>query len=211
MTINKLFDLLDDWRHLPNYQLERRADIFFAVHLEIIFRKLLGVDVDLIIPEFPVRLGEISENLPELNKSFKVDYLLYSKSAKKVFLVELKTDLGSLREKQDWYLESAAKIGVSGLIDGLLKIYNATQYKTKYDNLLEKLEAIHWIERTSNSFNNLNCNIEPQIVYIQPLNPDGKQNVITFENIISALSDIGDPLTKRFVESLEKWTRAIQK
>jgi len=34
MTINELFDLLDDWRNLPSYQLERRADIFFAIHLE---------------------------------------------------------------------------------------------------------------------------------------------------------------------------------
>ena len=24
------FTLLDRWRHLPNYQLERRADVFFA-------------------------------------------------------------------------------------------------------------------------------------------------------------------------------------
>jgi len=39
MTINKLFDLMDDWRNLPAYQLERRADIFFAIHLEEIIEK----------------------------------------------------------------------------------------------------------------------------------------------------------------------------
>jgi len=39
MKIEKLFDLLDDWRRLPAYQLERRADIIFAVHLEKIFAK----------------------------------------------------------------------------------------------------------------------------------------------------------------------------
>ena len=28
-----VFELLDDWRHLPAYQLERRADIYFAMYL----------------------------------------------------------------------------------------------------------------------------------------------------------------------------------
>ena len=32
-TIERVFKLLDNWRHLPDYQLERRADIFFALFL----------------------------------------------------------------------------------------------------------------------------------------------------------------------------------
>jgi hypothetical protein len=38
MITDRLFDLLDDWRRLPAYQLERRADIFFALHMEEIIR-----------------------------------------------------------------------------------------------------------------------------------------------------------------------------
>ena len=205
MNIENLFDLLDDWRCLPSYQLERRADIFFALHLDIISRKLLEIEIDLIIPEFPIRIGDISIKNPQLNKSFKIDYLLYSKKSQKVFFIELKTDLLSLREKQDWYLESASKIKVSGLINGLIKIYEATKQKTKYDKLLEKLEIINWIERENNTIYNLNCEIEPKVIYIQPLNPDGKKNVISFDNIISALSESEDILTKRFIKSLEKW------
>ena len=205
MTVDKLFDLLDDWRNLPSYQLERRADIFFALHLETILDKILGINIDLIIPEFPVRVGEISEKLPDLNKSFKIDYLVYSKSSQKVFLVELKTDQRSLREKQDWYLKSAAKIKVSGLIDGILKIYSATQQKTKYDKLLDKLETIKWIERVDKKPKNLNCMIEPEVIYIQPTNDTGRGNIISFDNIISVLNDTIDPLTKRFLKSLEKW------
>jgi len=205
MTVDKLFDLLDDWRNLPSYQLERRADIFFALHLETILDKILGINIDLIIPEFPVRVGEISEKLPDLNKSFKIDYLVYSKSSQKVFLVELKTDQRSLREKQDWYLKSAAKIKVSGLIDGILKIYSATQQKTKYDKLLDKLETIKWIERVDKKPKNINCMIEPEVIYIQPTNDTGRDNIISFDNIISVLNDTIDPLTKRFLKSLEKW------
>ena len=29
----QLFDRLDEWRDFPNYQLERRADIFFSLYL----------------------------------------------------------------------------------------------------------------------------------------------------------------------------------
>lgn len=105
MTINKLFDLLDDWRNLPAYQLERRADIFFAIHLEKIIEETLGTKIDFVIPEFPVRVGEISTAHPELNKSFKIDYMTYSISENKVYLIELKTDQRSRREKQDWYLD----------------------------------------------------------------------------------------------------------
>jgi len=34
VIIDNLFNLLDDWRTLPAYQLERRADIFFALYLD---------------------------------------------------------------------------------------------------------------------------------------------------------------------------------
>lgn len=205
MTINKLFDLLDEWRHLPAYQLERRADIFFAIHLEEIMQKILGVKIDFIIPEFPVRVGEISEKHPEINKSFKIDYLAYSRKEKKVFLIELKTDQRSRREKQDWYLESASKIGVKGLVSGLLSIYNATSQKVKYDNLLDIVEGVGWIKRDNGEIANLEVEIVPSIVYIQPLNKKNEESVISFDEIIEALSESKDPVTKRFVESLGKW------
>jgi hypothetical protein len=205
LTIKKLFDLLDDWRNLPSYQLERRADIFFALYLETVLEKILGIKIDLIIPEFPVRVGEISEKLPELNKSFKIDYLAYSIISQKVFLIELKTDQRSLRDKQDWYLERATNIKVSGLMNGIIKIYKATNQKIKYDNLLKKLEEIHWIERDDKSIANLNCEIKPEVIYIQPTNFSGKKNIISFDNVIFALTDMIDPLTRRFIESLEKW------
>ncbi|MFH1527141.1 MAG: hypothetical protein ABIG69_10915 [Bacteroidota bacterium] len=38
MTINKLFDLLDDWRNLPAYQLERRANKFQQVNKMMLIR-----------------------------------------------------------------------------------------------------------------------------------------------------------------------------
>jgi hypothetical protein len=203
--INKLFDTLDDWRNLPAYQLERRADIFFAINLEKIIEAKFGTKIDFIIPEFPVRIGEISPKHPDLNKSFKIDYLTYSKKENKVFLVELKTDQRSRREKQDWYLESASKIKVKGLVSGLLKIYNATNQKIKYNKLLDKIEKIGWIKRDNKIIMNLGIEIEPTIIYLQPLNKKNEKSIISFDDIIKALSDSNDPMTKRFVDSLEKW------
>nr|WP_319270747.1 hypothetical protein [uncultured Draconibacterium sp.] len=205
MTINKIFDLLDDWRNLPAYQLERRADIFFAIHLETIIEKILKTKIDLIIPEFPIRVGEISKKHPELNKSFKIDYLTFSRTENKVFLIELKTDQLSRREKQDWYLERAANIKVKGIIDGLIKIYSATAQKTKYNHLLDKIEEIGWIERRNKLIINLNVDIEPRVIYIQPLNEKKEPSVISFDDIIRNLSDSNDLVTRRFLESLKKW------
>lgn len=205
MTINKLFDLLDDWRHLPAYQLERRADTFFAIHLETLLEQLYGIKADLIIPEFPVRIGEISENHPDLNRSFKIDYLVYSKQPQKVLLLELKTDQRSLRDKQTWYLESAANIKVSGLLSGLKKIYAATSQKVKYDHLLHLLEGIDWICRVDNTFEVTCPDIRPEVTYIQPVKSNESTNVITFDDIITTLESINSPLTSRFIQSLEKW------
>jgi hypothetical protein len=211
MDINKLFDLLDDWRHLPAYQLERRADIFFAIHLEEILKKIKGVSIDLIIPEFPVRIGNIYPEKAELNKSFKIDYLGYSKRDDKVFLIELKTDQSSRRSKQDWYLEQASKIGVNGLVDGVLKIYKATNQKVKYEYLLGNLEAINWISKTDEGYQNLAVSISPEIVYIQPLNMDRSSGVICFDDIIDSLADSNNEITIRFLQSLERWKSNVNK
>lgn len=36
-----LFDRMDNWRHLPSYQLERRADLIFSLYLpEVLVAKL---------------------------------------------------------------------------------------------------------------------------------------------------------------------------
>ena len=49
-------ELLDRWRHFPAYQLERRADVFFALYLPGIVEHALGVKVDSrVIPVEPWR------------------------------------------------------------------------------------------------------------------------------------------------------------
>jgi hypothetical protein len=55
-TISKIFDNLDSWRHLPSYQLERRADIFFAAYLP-----------ELLMARFGTALGTQLISMPSLH------------------------------------------------------------------------------------------------------------------------------------------------
>ena len=203
---NKIFDLLDDWRNLPAYQLERRADIIFALYLERIMMYYKKTTLDLIIPEFPLRLGELPNRDTKLNSSFKVDYLAYSKSKKIVYLIELKTDMKSRRTEQDEYYEGAKIIGLKSIIDGLIKIYKSTRQRIKYEHLMDKLVDIKWlIKESENTYTNIASDLKIEVIYIQPRNPFNATDIISFDDIICALSDEEDSFTLRFVKSLEKW------
>jgi len=202
--INELFDLLDKWRYFPAYQLERRADIFFAIFLKQIIQNKYNLSIDTVIPEFPVRVGAIIEK--EINKSFKIDYVAVNQKMKQVFLVELKTDLLSRREKQDWYLKRAQEINIHGLVDGLIKIFHATNQKSKYMYLLNDIESLGWIEMSGNTIKNTSERYDVKMLYIQPeKHPEEASDVVTFDDIISVIKTNTDALSIRFAESLERW------
>jgi len=196
--------LLDKWRYFPAYQLERRADIFFALYLKQIFSSKYGITIDYIIPEFPLRIGEIIDK--EINESFKIDYLCVSQVQQKVYLVELKTDTLSRRSKQDWYLGKAREINTAGLVNGLIKIFKATNQKNKYMNLLHEVEQIGWITIDNQQIINTCEPYDIQIVYIQPeKHHDDTEEVITFDDIISVLKNNTDDVSGRFIQSLTRW------
>ena len=95
-TIECVFDLLDRWRHLPAYQLERRADIFFALFLPEVLGAHLSkqencsVEINpTLIPEFPIKKRDS-------NQSINVDYFALSQDGERAFLIELKTDMKSI-------------------------------------------------------------------------------------------------------------------
>jgi hypothetical protein len=205
--INKLFDLLDEWRLLPAYQLERRADIFFALYLsQVIEQSFPDSKVIEIIPEFPVRIGSINPTQTKNNQSFKVDYLVICDN--QVLLVELKTDLNSRRTQQDQYLEQAKDANIEKLIDGVLRIYTATRSKTKYKRLLQKLESISWLKQVDGNWVNTSQDQEMQIVYIQPLASDETVHpVINFEQFAKVVRREGTELAARFADSLEEWKK----
>jgi hypothetical protein len=205
ILIDRLFDLLDDWRNLPAYQLERRADIFFAIYLDVIIKTKYGHDVDFIVPEFPIRVGDISLKVPDLNRSFKIDYVAVCEAASTVYFVELETDATSRREKQDWYLEQAKTINIKRLIEGVIKIYSATGHKTKYNNLISLLSKIGWLLMDTGTCTNISKDYNIEVVYIQPIDDGRKEGVISFDDVICYLEKFDDALSGRFKKSLQAW------
>lgn len=205
--INYLFELLDKWRNFPNYQLERRADIFFALYLEEILQKRFKKEIGLIIPEFPVRTDSLinpKDKQKQDNRSKKIDYLAVSKDKEAVYLIELKTDDSSRNDEQDQFLKQTKETNIPRLIDGLILIKKASRAKKKYEYLFEKLYNIGWVDQTyKNNTSHLYENFE--IDYIQPNNKKDENNVITFLDIIECLKHKTDPLTVRFLKSLEEW------
>ena len=220
--VNDIFDKMDHWRNLPNYQLERRSDIFFAVYLKPALERKYNVKLkDEIIPEFPVHIGTI---YPEIliNKSFKIDYVAFAENYSESLLIELKTDVSSRRDEQDRYLKAAAQAGMTNLIKGLIKIFQATNAKRKYFHLFRLLESAGIIELPKHLYskvfstnmvgiNSLISEViiikeieKSKIVYLQP-NGKGK-DVINFDEFAALISTFDDPITRRFSESLKKWS-----
>ena len=219
--IDTLFNRMDAWRHFPNYQLERRADIFFALYLpEVLEAKLRFAVGSELAPEFPVRIGTIYPNIP-IDKSYKIDYVALSATADKAVLVELKTEGLSRRPEQDKYLLAAQKAGLPALLEGLLDIFRATNAKRKYFCLLLHLESMGLLRipmqmkdimaaTTLQGANEGSRQIEitaktteSLIVYVQ-LNGNGP-DIISFREFADVVRRHDDPVSQRFAVSLCEW------
>ena len=136
-----LFDLLDRSRHLPSYRLEPRADALFGLFLPDALDCHLaprGIAIDRqVIPEFP--LGQCDTNLSD-----KVDFFALSQDREHAFLIELKTDMGSLRDSQEEYLNRAVRRGLAAVLNDIRSMAKAInpQARRKYFHLLKAIAAL---------------------------------------------------------------------
>lgn len=234
--INQLFNNLDAWRHLPAYQLERRADIFFSLYLaEVLQKKFHLPEAPILIPEFPVRYGSVREALGRTdlfgeagkNQSFKIDYLAVTKDGGRVFFIELKTDMASRSDKQDGNMERAVEMASHLLFSGIEKMHEKSNEKQKYLALYSYLhEQLHTNERQLTKitdgktkgiifkddfeqfFTDLN-KIPPTIVYLQPNVDDKKAGMeyIDFSYFADVVENHPDYLSLRFAKSLREWAK----
>ena len=146
-TIERVFDLLDGWRHLPAYQLERRADIFFALFLPEVLGAHLSkqekrsVEINpTLIPEFPIKKRGS-------NQSINVDYFALSQDGECAFLIELKTDMKSIdRKREPERIRFLKNTGMAQIVDGLKSIAKSESVRRdletrgKYFRLFRELE-----------------------------------------------------------------------
>lgn len=145
-TVAHMFNLMDAWRHLPGYRLEGRLAPFFELFLLDVLGECLDVELHpVVIPEFPLRKGTLDcEN--GSNQSYNVDYVAFSMDRRTAFLVELKTDMGSIDDDQKEYLCKAREKGLGPLVCGVIKICNATDYQSKYVHLLHLLRHLELVK-----------------------------------------------------------------
>jgi len=227
--IDELFNKLDNWRKLPKYALERRADIFFAIYLKEILNKCLKNPkpvIDRIIPEFPIKSAVT-------NHSCNIDYLCLSKE--KLYFIELKTDIKSINKDQYKRMKDVKSASINELIDDIKTITeNSTQWE-KYVCLFKLLNKAELFKGRFSEIINIESKSkikevtwnkfkeEPDIecIYIIPKETDekGKElkmvtdikndeiKVITFKKIIGIDKFINtrDTFLIRFLGSLSKW------
>lgn len=225
VEVEQLFNRLDAWRHLPSYQLERRADVFFSLYLPEVLREKLGIRFrSELVPEFPVLVKAIDPDEPT-NKSFKIDYLAVSEDGETAVLVELKTDQASRRQGQDEYLIGAQAAGMHQLLEGVLDLFRATKSKRKYYCLLELLESVGLL-RIPQELKNIVARASLQgatqastkieitsavesciAMYVQPRGSG--PNVIDFAEFSAAVARHDGPLSQRFAQSLRTWASVV--
>jgi hypothetical protein len=220
-AIDTVFDLLDAWRHFPSYQLERRADIYFALYLPEVLEAKLGFPLDpRLVPEFPARIGALYPDETS-NASYKIDYVALSAERDKAVLVELKTDGHSRRPEQDAYLRAAQEAGLHRLLEGLLDILRATDKKRKYGCLLTYLEELGMLRLPAGlreimarpslrgltgASRHVEILVDPPetlVVYVQPQGEG--PNVINFRDFAGVVRTHDDDVSWRFARSLCAW------
>lgn len=126
----------------------------------------------------------------------------------KVILIELKTDDGSTRDSQYRYYYKAIEVGFQKIIQGVLDIFDKTEYKHKYLRLINKLAEIGSLQMNSGQYvATEKYSFFPSPVFIKPnRKPDDEGEVIEFSQIVECFKAEKNEVTKRFVESLIKWT-----
>ena len=147
-SIAEILSALDNWRHLPAYQLERRVDVLFGMILPSVAPALFDFprcgDVT-VIPEFPLHKGAtgISGDRSD-NHSVNVDFAVFwsSKHAKRMILVELKTDPKSINDHQLCNMLEARCAGPEKILLGVKEAASASKETNKYAQLIWHLDQV---------------------------------------------------------------------
>lgn len=153
--LKTVLDKLDEWRHLPKYRLEQHVDVLFGMSLPRVLSQCFDIPAcELkVIPEFPIRYGTLrgceifKRGKAGPNQSFNVDFSVWHETCGQVFLVELKTDMDSLKSEQlcDMSKVAAHDGGFGAFIGGVAEIAEKGDAR-KYTQLiwhLHKVGAMH--------------------------------------------------------------------
>jgi hypothetical protein len=212
-AIEMMFKNLDNWRHLPKYQLERRADMFIGLFIRQIVAGHLGCKEEqihsLVIPEFPFRYNE---NEKDPNHTVNFDYVLFSDDLTAMYIIELKTDPDSYRDEQNDYLEKAVDFGFTKIVAGINQVINATSKnkRGKYDCLCKLLSKADLAIYDDNRLEAIR-HPDIELLYLGPFpskkdtaNKLGKK-LIELKTAANILEKTGGAVECHFASYLRRW------
>ena len=112
-------------------------DALIGLFLPKVIEDALGVGEmhPVVIPQFPLKKRDNKQ-------SDKVDFFALSKDGGRAFLVEIKTDMGSRRERQYEYLSKAKERGMACILSELKEIAMASKSRKKHLHLLSALSEM---------------------------------------------------------------------
>jgi hypothetical protein len=210
-SVQSYFSVLRDWKRLPAYRAEPRVDSIVGFALPEILLHNRNERVTLVIPELPLRIGSVQpqhEGKSFSNKSYKVDFFVMTESGKN-YLVEFKTDSGSRREKQDDYLHAARTEGLGAVVEGILKLYQATTYKKKYRYLLAELEEAGLVSSESAGYAASVADDRLHVLYVQPHAKDDDlgRDILDFVAVAEAIKERfgGDEFMEAAAQAFLAW------
>lgn len=174
--LNSIFNILIENKKFPNYQAERRIDIFINYFLEKILSEYLGKSITYVCPEFPIK--KKGNNL-----STKLDYLC--KSEDEIIFVELKTDESSLMAEQ---AEIYLNCNWANCKSDLQEIIKAVKNK-------KHLEKYNTLNAVINKMYVTNANPSLRVIYLSPLS-NQKSKFTKEVEILNAkkISDLSTPI-----------------
>ena len=209
-TIETLFRSLDKWRHFASYPLEARVDALVGLFLPRVIEDCYNVKMcSQIIPQFPLKK-------PNNNRSDKVDFFVLSNDAGRAFLVELKTDMGSMNKKQCKYLKRASNKEMRSILSDIKVMAQASKSRGKYYHLINALSDLKLLrlpcqpkemkckEKTTVSAKYIKgikvtvaTDLKPVIVYVQPrkdasIDTQNDFKYIDFEGFAKSIESCGD-------------------
>lgn len=167
VVISSVIELLSQNKKFPNYQAERRVDIFINYFLERILTEYLKTPTTYVCPEFPLKTANLTQYGKSRNLSTKLDYLCCTSS--EIIYVELKTDDKSIKPEQlEIYFNN---INWSKCLENFDSLVNGPKrnkdYQNKYNVLSERITSLR-----GNSYVD-----QVRIIYISPLSKDQRLNI----------------------------------
>jgi hypothetical protein len=227
--VGQLFTHLDRWRHVPAYQLERRADIFFSLYLAEVLETVLDVAVDpRLVPELPLHRRLFNDN-PSHDNSARLDYCILSLDRQTALFVELKTDNASINAAQDARMAALTGRPFRDVVEAIVCIAQSeNSAKRKYLHLLHLLEIhgcvrlpadlLGFTERKSlqgvkKLLDQVVVTAEPgefeiKVLYVQPTKTRNDERVIDFDTFAGVVEGHDDEVSQVFARHLRRWTSA---